>query len=66
MARHIARSAVAVLAALLVAPIASLASTTNGGGGGGISVPEPGTLALLSVGTGAAGLIAWVRGRRKK
>ena len=50
--------ALAVFATLLFTPIASYASTP-------VTVPEPGTLTLLAVGAGAAGMIAWRRGRKK-
>ena len=58
MARYIALLVLAVLAGLLATPVASYASV--------IAVPEPTTLALLGVGAGAVGVVAWVRARRKK
>jgi len=59
MTRHITIWAMAV--AVVLTPLVSYAS-----GPLPVPVPEPGTLALLGVSAGAAGVLAWVRGRGKK
>jgi hypothetical protein len=60
---RIALSSLALLLALLATPLASYASLPPPDP---TPVPEPGTLALLGVGAGVAGVVGWVRGRRKK